>query len=424
MRSSDPQLHCQASIIKHVFERSEQGEVRRPGDIFYALVAIEKLVFSDKTRNKFISGPLSFKEGGKMYYYWSDSSNKYNKYNGPLVEVDSANECIPFMPEHFKNRYTCYGYSKYTLKKLKKFKKDPSNEKVLGKPLVKHIKNVRLIKKIREDIGTGNFELVGDMLNASVKDVIKNEVRPELAKRRNLLNKYNEILSNIKDKLDKNKFKSMNKEISKLSKSYIKLQKLKSTTHELDRVVDEAVDIVFEINKLIEESTLKAKDNEDEKLKAMASIYFMDSLIDSILYIIPKKYVAVVNKELSPLNFDDDDIAELDKIINSMIKKNNDNKFAKMTWSTNIINEYINTSNILKKLSALGIQNSLEKPFTQISALNVAEEQIDNNLNKELFKDVKKIVASVTKSDLNDITRQVSETASEVTRVASENFTY
>ena len=103
-----------------------------------------------------------------------------------------------------------------------------------------------------------------------------------------------------------------------------------------------------------------------------------------------------------------------------MTKKNYVIKNAKMTWSMNTINKYIDTSNILKKFNQLGIQDSINRAFTEESALNIANEHIDNNLDKKIFKDVKKIVASVDKSKLDNITREISQTTKEVSKIASE----
>ena len=63
-------------IIKRVFSRNERAEIKRPGDIFYALSAIERLVFSSS--KKFVTTQDAFKKNGKIYYMWSDFNNKYN----------------------------------------------------------------------------------------------------------------------------------------------------------------------------------------------------------------------------------------------------------------------------------------------------------------------------------------------------------
>ncbi len=417
---NDPELqkiYCPAMIIKRVFSRNERAEIKRPGDIFYALSAIERLVFSSS--KKFVTTHDAFKKNGKIYYMWSDFNNKYNKYDGPYVEVNSKDNCVRWL-WFYDNRYLCTDYSKYTLKKLEKFKKNPNDEKVLGRYLIKYIQNVRLVKSIREKIGTSNYDLIGDMLNASVKDVIKIKVPSQTLERRKFLKEYSQILFDIKKKIEEDKFKSIDKSISKLSKKYTKLQNLKVSSYRSDNQVDEAIDLIFDLNKLIEKSSLSAEVNKEDRITAIASIEFMDSLIDSILSIIPKQYQSVPNKQLSQDLFDDDDLDELEKIINNMTKKNYVIKNAKMTWSMNTINKYIDTSNILKKFNQLGIQDSIDRAFTEESALNIANEHIDNNLDKKIFKDVKKIVASVDKSKLDNITREISQTTKEVSKIASE----
>lgn len=417
---SDTTELCNARIIRRVFQRSTQGEVRRPGDIFYALAAIENLIFAEKTRSKFVWSQFAFEKNGKIYFHWSDTSNPYVKYKGPLIEAKPEEKCVKWLTEYKDNEYMCSVYSDYTKKKLKKFIKDPSNEKLLGKPLVKHIKNVRIVNEIKEKIGADNISLVGDMLNASVINVVKNNVRPDLEKRRDLINKYSTSLTKIKNKLEKKKFKSIEKDISSLSKIYKKLQGLNETSHKLDIQIDKAIKILFETNKLIESSSLKAKDNEDEKLLALSAIYFMDSVLESILNVIPKKYRAINSKKLDPKLFDEEDIAELDSIINNIINKNYIYRSAKMDLSINIVKRYIDASNIIEKLEKLGMENSLNRSFTQFSAIQVAHEHIGDNLNKELFKDVKKIVASVEKSGLNDLTKDLSKTVKEVSTSVKE----
>jgi hypothetical protein len=250
-------------------------------------------------------------------------------------------------------------------------------------------------------------------------DVRKNNVRPDLKQRRVLLKKYSLILSGIKKKLDEDNYKSIEKDVSKLSKAYKELKALKPTTHKLDIEIDEAVNTIFDTNKLIEISTLKAKDNKEEKSLALASINFMESLIDSILSVIPEKYYAIT-KELSPDLFNDEDLAELEVMIDAMIKKNKETKSAEWTESMDIINKYINTSDVLKTLNNLGMENSISRAFTQDTAAEIANKQIRDNLDKEIFKDVKKIVQNMDKNDLDDLSKEASEIAKEVSNVAKE----
>ena len=404
---------CASWIIMRVFRRTEQGETRRPGDIFYALSAINALVFNEKTRMKFVGTGSGFKGSDeKMYYTWS-KPGKYNKSKGVLIEVYPETKCIQWLMEYGDNDYLCSDYSKKIKKRVEQFKKDPNNEKVLGKPLIKHIKNVRLISDIRKNLGTNNMYLVGDMLNSIVVDVKKNEIRPNLKKRKVLLKKYTLKLSDIKKKLDENNYKSIEKDVSKLSRNYNKLKTLKPISIKLNIKIDEAINIISNVNKLIEISTLNAKNNKKEKLLALASIDFMQTLIDMIFDTIPKSYYAVT-KELDRDLFDDDDLAELKVIIDNMIKNNNTRKSAKLTSSINIINKHINTFDILDKLEKLGIKNKIFKSFTEDSAAEVAKEQIRENLNNELFKDIKKLVQNIDKDNLSEISKEASKISNEI----------
>ena len=80
----------------------------------------------------------------------------------------------------------------------------------------------------------------------------------------------------------------------------------------------------------------------------------------------------------------------------------------------NIINKYINTSDVLKTLNNLGMKNITSRTFTQDVAAEVANQQIRDNLDNELFKDVKKIVQNMDKNDLDDLSKEASEIAKEV----------
>ena len=62
-----------------------------------------------------------------------------------------------------------------------------------------------MIIDIREKIGIINYSLIGDMLNASVLEVKKSTISPDLKLRRNLLKKYFLLLGQIKQKLDEEK---------------------------------------------------------------------------------------------------------------------------------------------------------------------------------------------------------------------------
>jgi len=314
----------------------------------------------------------------------------------------------------------CAAFDKSSLKKFEKFKKDPSNEKVLGKKLIKYIKKKRMIRSIHAKISTNDYywPLIGDMLNDVVADVKKNNISPDLQKRRVLLKKYSLRLRGIKKKLHEDKYKSIDKDVSRLSKIYKDLKAL-TTTNEMAMNIDEAVNIIFDTNKLIQKSVLNSKDNEEEKLLALSSIYFMQSLIDSILSTIPEKYY-VETKDLPLDLFSEFDLEELEVIIDTMINKNKEIKSAELTKSTDIINKYINTSDVLKTLDNLGMKNSINRAFTQDTAAEIAKQQIRDTVDKEVLKDVRRIIQDMDKSELSDLAKEASDVAKEVSDVAKE----
>ncbi len=383
--------NCNAKVVRVVFTRSEKYQKKRPGDIFFALKAIRGLTSDwDKYANRF-----DYYEGDKVVPGMRCSSFnfvKYGKHKG-------------------KNRARCVSFTRSTYKKIEKFKKDPSNEKVLGKKLIKYIKTQKMLNGIEDKIGTDNYFLLGDMLNAVVIDVEKNNISREFQKRRALLKKYSLILNDIKQKLNEDKYKSIDKDVSKLSKTYENLNSL--TTNETVVNIDEAVDNIFDTNKLIQKSVLNSKDNEKEKLLALSSIYFMQTLIDSILSEIPEKYY-VWTRELPIDLFSKSELIELENIVETMIKKNKEIKSAELTKSMDVINKYINTSDVIKTLNSLGMKNSISKEFTQNTATEIVKKQLSENLDKEILKDVKKIFKEMDKKELNDLTKEASKLASEV----------
>ena len=72
----------------------------------------------------------------------------------------------------------------------------------MGSDLIEFIKQARMVRRIEEKVGTNNYTLLGDFLNATVADVEKNNINPGLQKRRALLKKYSLIMRSIKDKLN------------------------------------------------------------------------------------------------------------------------------------------------------------------------------------------------------------------------------
>ena len=386
---NDAWLQCNAKIIRAVLTYSEKNKKRRPGDIFYALDAMS-IVSNDYF--KFV----------KMF--------TYNKGDKPVPSMVCRKRKIS---EYEPRTLSCRAFKRSTYKKIEKFKKDPSDEKVLGHALIKYIKNQKMINKIKEEIGTDNYALLGDMLNAVVVDVEKNNISPGLLKRRVLLKKYSLILLSIQNKLDEENYKSINKDISKLSKTYESLRALTTNPNLIIKNVDKAVNIIFDTNKLVIFSALNTKDDEEEKLLAKSSITFMESLIDSILSTIPEKYF-VKTKELSPEWFEDYDLAELEVIVNNLIKKSNEIKSAELIKSMDLINKSINTSNIVKMLDSLGMKNRISRTFTQNTAAEIATQQIRDNLDRDILKSAKKILENIDKNDLSDLTKQASNIASEI----------
>ena len=391
---------CNSKVIRRVFQKSERGEKRRPGDIFFGLEAIEGLIFAWDKRKKFL----------KMHHMEEGENVKPGFVCGKWAELNAG-----------RQYYTCSAFNKYTIKKINKFKKDPSNEKALGRPLIKHIKNVRMVRRIREKIGDGKYALLGDMLNAVVSDVKKNNIIPELKLRRALLKKYSLIMTNIKKKLDEDNYKSIEKDVSKLSKTFNRLNSLVSINDEITNNVDKAVTIIFETNKLVQTSILNAKKNDKDKLLALSSINFMQSLLNSILSVIPEKYYTE-QKMLSANLFNENDLSKLEITINSMMKANNEIKFTELNNSIELINKSqisINTSDVIRSLDNLEMNSGLNRVFNQDTAAEIARKQIRDNLDNEILKSAKKLIEGMDKNELSELTKEVSSIASEVASSSS-----
>jgi len=393
--STDRGKKCFAKVVRVVMSSSEKSKKRRPGDIFYVLDAIKYLVDNQKTRRKFIN----------------------TKYLKNLEKVIAFNEgtksivCDLDLP--YVRKYICRTFKKTTLKKIEKFKKDPSNEKVLGNALIKFIEQNQMVNRIEEKLGTANYVLLGDFLNATVADVEKNNINPGLQKRRALLKKYSLIMRSIKDKLNEEKYKSIDKDVSKLSKTYENLNALTTNSNETVINIDKAINIIFDANKLVQRSALSAKDNEEEKLLALASIDFMQTLIDSILSTIPEKYLVYTNEMKQDL-FSESELTELEDIIDTMTNKNKKIKSAKLSESMDIINRYINTSDVLKTLSNLGMENITNKPLSRDSAFKIAKREISENLSDDILKTARKMFDEIDQNELAELTKEASNMASEI----------
>jgi len=288
----------------------------------------------------------------------------------------------------------------------------------LGHSFIKYIKDIRMTQNIRKKIGTDNYLLLGDMMNAAVGDVKKNNLSPDLQKRRVLLKKYTLILLNIKKKLDEEKYKSIDKDISKLSKTYKDLNTLTAINNKSVMNIDEAINIIFDTNKLVQNSALNAKNTPDQRLLAQSSIIFIQSLIDSILSTIPEKYYAEP-QELPQDFFSKTELAELENIIDSITNNNKKIKSAELNKSMDIINKYINTANILKRLNDLGIKNNIDRDVTLNKASKIATQQIRDNLDGDILKSVRKMVNNMDKNELSNLTKEASSIASEVASSSS-----
>ena len=393
-----PTKECYAVHLKRVIHRTKQGEKRRPGDVFYALEAIEDLVFDEKKYRKFIEHNVSNDEEINNFEPNIKCHLKHDMTNVGMGKI-----------------YYCPYFSKYTLKRIEKFKKNPSKEKVLGKPLLNFIKQVRLVRDFRDKLGNGNLSLLGDLLNAVVADVTKNNIRPDLKKRRLLLEKYSLVLKNITKNFNEDNYKSIDKDISKLSGIFNQLNTLDKTTNKQDINIDESINIIKDINKLIQTSAISAKENKENKDLTLSAIYFMEYLIDSILSTIPERY-SVVLKPLTQDMFTEEDLAEVEDIINFIIKRNKTIKSVKLINSRNSVNEYINTSNIIKSLEDFIALNE----FDNDASYKIAKEVISDNLDVEIFKDVKKLVKKMTQDESSDLNKELSKITKEVANVAKE----
>ena len=182
--------------------------------------------------------------------------------------------------------------------------------------------------------------------------------------------------------------------------------------------IDEAINIIFDTNKLVQNSALNAKNTPDQRLLAQSSIIFIQSLIDSILSTIPEKYYAEP-QELPQDFFSKTELAELENIIDSITNNNKKIKSAELNKSMDIINKYINTANILKRLNDLGIKNNIDRDVTLNKASKIATQQIRDNLDGDILKSVRKMVNNMDKNELSNLTKEASSIASEVASSSS-----
>ena len=414
---------CIAKVIRAVMTYPEKSKKKRPGDIFYVLDIIDR-----------DNGPNIHTNWNLFVRYNSYTEGEKKPKKLPGIECKGG-----WYDYKGKEKFSCISYNKSFYKKFEKFKKNPAKENTIGLNRVKYLKRLKSIKKIREKLGIPLWEyergspkhdfariaypLIGDMLNAVVTDVIKTNVDPNLSKRRILLEKYSLSLSQIDKKLEADDYKSIDKEKLKLAKAFKALKELTTTDNDIVNKVDQAVSIVSDINKEIEISVLKSKNNEQEKLFARSLIFFMDTLIDSILDEIPEKYFAVT-KPLNSNLFHEIELKELENIVENMVNVNRKIKSDKLVKSIDIINKnsnFLDTNDIIKKLETIGIKDSSNKPFTHETASNIATKHIIDNLDKDILKESKKILKELQKESLREITEQANEIAKEVAKdVASD----
>ena len=101
-------------------------------------------------------------------FYVMDAINRVLPGDRPNVtvvnkfdEINSGMRCYQRKLKPKENRFTprpyyCPKYKESFLKKLEKFERDPSNEKVLGHKVIKYIENQKLLNKISEKLGYTN----------------------------------------------------------------------------------------------------------------------------------------------------------------------------------------------------------------------------------------------------------------------------
>ena len=371
---------CHQRIIKTTFSRSKKSQKKFPGDIFYAFAALENLIFK--------------------------STIKFEKKSSLTAKSG-----------FLKKQY---------VKKIERFKKDPSNEKLLGKALIRGIKLFRVLPLIRASVGVNEsmstveppintrYLLMGDMLNSRVADTKKNKINPDIKKREVLLKKYSNTLFSIKKKLEQNNYKNLDANVLTLSTAFKNLNELQSSISEFGKNFDLAIDSISDSNKLIEISTLNAQKKDGEKLLALSSIKIMENLISSISNNLPDEYEIIPPKIENV--FSKTDNQNIEQIIQD-VNVVRGNELAELTQSMNVVDtlnlsEYaksnsnykysfsyktMNSSDVMKTLNKLGINNTIDR--STLSALNkrlstpdtaaeAAAKQLKDSLDREWAKEV------------------------------------
>tara|TARA_R110000824_G_scaffold357995_4_gene545541 strand:+ start:315 stop:1967 length:1653 start_codon:yes stop_codon:yes gene_type:complete len=420
--NEDTRKQCAAKVIRNLLNKSEINKKRKPGDIFYVMDAVMDILPGDKPRRAFeIVRREKITTGTKCRFNW------------------------------------CPRYTDKFKKKLERFENDPSNEKVLGKDVVKYIENVKLLNRIEEKLGErnrmwtaptflnssrkhtlewrrenydkeaiaalggvngngsaaiSNYSLLGDALNDLAGEVKKNKISPEVKKRRILLKKYSLILQNIKSKLEDENYKKIDQDIKKLSSIYNKLASLEKSSNKISTNFDAAIKIIFDTNNLIQKSISSKQSSYENKLFSLALINFMQSLTESIANILPEKYV-VETKGLKKYLYNDYDLASIENFINQMGIQNKE-KIKELKKENKKIDKYINTSDVIKRLGNISVKNIIDAEITITSVAKKAELQIINNLSAEVFKNARSVIDKLQKSELSDMSKELSEVASEV----------
>ena len=221
----------------------------------------------------------------------------------------------------------------------------------------------------------------------------------------------------------------MDRDISKLSKIYEKLETLPKITNgtlvwinegvikgteQIGSFIDEAVSSIFDLNKLVQISYLNTKNNKEEKLLALSSINLMHSIISSILSTIPGNYIAET-KILEKSLFDESELKELGMIVTFM-NKNKEIKCSKLKKNMNIIDvsfKSMNTSDFLKILKDLEVKNRIRMKNNICSQFSINASAQGNNkliLAKDLAREFLQ-----DKNFLREISDAASNVASEIT---------
>jgi hypothetical protein len=436
--SRDQEMLCKAKLIRTILTASERGKVKRPGDIFFVFDAIDKLVHDQRNMGKYI----------KRVYR--------PKNEKPLPGMVCDKPYFFVSKQKYADGVHCYFFKRGTLKRLEKLKKDPSNEKILGSKLIKYIKTVRMIFEVREILGSRDYALLGDMMNLSVHRVdkkktwkkhhfIKNKKSLDLKKRKKLLTKYSLSLFSLEKKIREDNYKSIDKDISKLSNIFEDLKKLPKSNDgtkiyinqymsdtksafKISNFIDEAINITYDFNKFLQIISLKTKKNKNDKLLTLNSIIFMKSLTNSILSAIPDGYIAgtgFISEDL----FNEYERKELG-IMAKSLKKNKLIRCNDLKKSMSIIDKSFNSQKVLTALNNLEKEtNILIKNKTCSTIINSTNTKNINHVMSEV--DLKKEISQIMNRDfnfinldiniINDVRDSASNLASEITTNQANN---